>query len=97
VTGFDETIKKLKPYLICLNINGMADPETVNGVSHFDQILPVGSGVHEREMIGAVIASRYDGPIGVLGHRAEMDAEESVGLNVKGLRELFDPGKQRKN
>ena len=92
VAGFDETIQQLEPYLICLNINGMADPETVNRQSHFDQILPVGSGVHERDMIRAVIASGYKGPIGVLGHRADMDAEESVSLNLKGLRDIFDTG-----
>ena len=89
VSGFEETIKRLKPYLICLNINGMADPATVKRKTHLNQILPVGSGVHERDMIRAVIASGYDGPVGVLGHRADMDAEKSVGLNLKGLREIF--------
>ena len=94
VASFPSTIKKLKPYLICLNINGMADPETVQKNTGQNKILPVGSGVHERGMIKSVIDSGYDGPIGILGHRAEMDAQQSVGLNIKGLRELFDSSKK---
>lgn len=90
VEGFEETFRLLKPHLLCLNLNGMAEPETVNRKTHANQILPIGSGVHETEMIRAVIKSGYDGPIGVLGHRADMDAEESVGLNVKGLRKLVN-------
>lgn len=89
VEGFGETIKKLKPYLICLNINGMADPDSNETKNAFQKILPVGSGVHERDMIRAVIASGYDGPIGVLGHRADMDVEKSLGLNLSGLNELM--------
>ena len=90
VDEFEEKFKLLKPYLICLNLNGMADPKTVDRNTHANQILPIGSGLNEKNMIQVVIDSGYEGPVGILGHRADMDAEKSVGLNVQGLRKLVE-------
>ena len=90
VEGFEEAFKLLKPYLLCLNLNGMADPKSVDEKTHANKIVAIGSGIHERKMIQIIVDSGYDGPIGVLGHRKEMDAEKSVGENVDGLKKIVE-------
>ncbi len=87
VVGFDKAFALLQPYLVCLNLNGMVDIKDFDPQTN--KIKPIGSGEHEGAMIKTVIASGYEGPVGVLGHRAEMDAEESVKLNLDGLAKLL--------
>jgi hypothetical protein len=89
IEDFEARFKLVQPYLLCLNINGMVDANLVDKKSRENKILPLGSGKHEEKMIRHVIGSGYEGPVGVLGHRKEMDAEESVGLNLKGLHDLL--------
>jgi len=89
IEDFESKFNLVKPYLLCVNINGMADADKVSPKTHENKILPIGTGTHEAKMIGVVIDSGYAGPIGVLGHRAEMDAEKSVGLNLTGLQKLL--------
>ncbi len=72
----------MKPYLWCLNLNGMANPEAQ------PKILGIGKGNHEAEMIRIVEESDYSGPIGVLDHREQLDARESLQENLDGLRRL---------
>ena len=83
IHDFAAVLAKMQPYLLCLNLNGMnpgANPK----------ILPIGQGQHEREMIKAVVAGGYQGPIGILDHRPELDAEQSLNENLTGLAELVD-------
>jgi hypothetical protein len=83
IHDFASVLAKMRPYLLCLNLNGMnpgAKPK----------ILPIGQGKHEREMIRAIVASGYQGPIGILDHRTELDAEQSLNQNLTGLAELVD-------
>jgi hypothetical protein len=83
IHDFAAVLAQIEPYLLCLNLNGMndgADPK----------IVAIGQGQHERRMIEAVIASGYQGPIGILDHRSELDAEESLKENLTGLAELVD-------
>ncbi|TWU18775.1 Azurin [Allorhodopirellula heiligendammensis] len=68
----------LKPFLLCLNLNGMNEQVQ-------PKILGIGKGDHELEMIGAVIDSGYDGPLGILDHRESLDARESLLENRDGL------------
>ncbi len=89
ITDFAESLQEMKPYLLCVNINGMAEPIDVEQNAGKNKIVPVGSGVHEQKMIQTVIDSGYSGPIGVLGHRADMDAEEALRLNLNGLSALL--------
>jgi sugar phosphate isomerase/epimerase len=77
---FPELIRKMKPHLLTLNINGMRKDGP--------KILPVGQGDRELEMLRAVVDSGYRGPIGVLGHREELDAEEALRLNLEGIKTL---------
>lgn len=78
ITDFAASLKKMQPYLLCLNLNGMNDDAQ-------PKILGIGKGQHERAMIRAVLDSGYDGPIGVLDHRDRLDAKESLKENLDGL------------
>jgi len=79
----------MQPYLICLNLNGMNPNEQ-------PKILGIGQGAHELEMIRLVVDSGYTGPVGILDHREQLDARESLIENRDGLawvgRELMTPG-----
>lgn len=87
IADFAESLELMRPYLLCLNINGMAEATVESGR---DKILPVGSGTHERQMLQDVIESGYSGPIGILDHRSELDAEESLRANLDGLERVID-------
>lgn len=84
--NFAASFKRMKAYLLCVNINGMDDAETV--AAGKNKILTIGSGRHEVELLKQVKASGYTGPIGILDHRNEMDAEKSLRLNLDGLKKL---------
>jgi hypothetical protein len=80
VARFPALLAAMKPYLMAVNINGMRQGT---------KILPVGDGDLELGMLRALVASGYSGPIGLLGHRAEIDAAEALRLNLDGLRKLL--------
>ena len=88
IDRFPEAFATVKPYLLCLNLNGMADPSTVAG--NQNKILPIGQGVHEHNMIKEALRQGYQGPIGILDHRSEMDAELSLKQNLDGLDALVN-------
>ena len=82
IADFAESLAAMKPYLLCINLNGMnqnADPK----------ILPIGSGQHEQAMMEAIRQSGYAGPIGILGHRADVDAEVSLRQNLEGMKQVL--------
>jgi hypothetical protein len=70
----------MEPYLMAVNLNGMRKGGP--------KILPIGDGDQELKMLKVIRRSRYRGPIGILGHREELDAEEALRLNLDGLRKL---------
>lgn len=80
IARFPELLAKMLPHLLAININGM---------KHGAKILPVGAGDHELAMLKAIKQSGYRGPIGILGHREEIDAEEALRLNLNGLKALL--------
>lgn len=89
IDDWAETLELLKPYLQCLNLNGMdtgANPK----------ILTLGQGEHDRSMLKTLIASGYDGPVGILDHQNQLDSEEALRDNLNGLswliRETQNPG-----
>ena len=41
-------------------------------------------------MLKRIVAIGYEGPIGSLDHRAELDAEESLRQNLTGLKSLVE-------
>jgi len=82
VEDFQKTLISLKPYLLCLNLNGMS------GEEKFQKILPIGKGQNERAMMQAIQDSGYHGPIGILGHVANRDVEVVLKENLEGFRKI---------
>ena len=85
IHDFADCFAQMQPYLLCLNLNGMnegAEPKIVS----------LAEGQHEREMIRVVLSSGYQGPIGILDHRSQMDAEQSLRENLEGLKRLAGEG-----
>jgi hypothetical protein len=83
VEDFEESLQIMKPYLLCLNLNGMSGKN-----QQFQKILPIGRGANETQMLKEILKVGYEGPIGILGHVASRDVEIVLKENLKGLREL---------
>jgi sugar phosphate isomerase/epimerase len=81
---FPQILKQIQPYLYCININGMVR----NGEEIGKKILTLGEGDHEGAMLKLISESGWTGPIGILNHRPEMDAEEALKLNIAGLEQI---------
>jgi len=83
IAGFAEALALMQPYLFCLNLNGMNDDEK-------PKILPVGQGQHDLALLRIIRGSGYAGPIGILDHRGDVDAEEALRANLDGLKRLLE-------
>jgi hypothetical protein len=88
IEDFRQAMESMRPYLLCVNVNGMADPKTLKE-QPATKILPIGTGHHELSMIRILKHSGYRGPIGILDHRPEQDAEESLRQNLDGLEKVL--------
>ena len=88
IDRFPQILAKIKPYLYCININGMLKDGERTG----KKILPIGEGDQELAMLQQIKASGWKGPIGILNHRPEMDAEEALRGNLEGLERLKQKG-----
>ena len=84
VDGFPDLLKEMKPYLLCLNLNGM----TANGDKKGRKILPVGEGDLDLKLLRDIILSGYQGPIGIIGHTQD-DVELRLRDNLDGLHWLL--------
>jgi hypothetical protein len=82
IQNFAEQLALMKPWLLCLNLNGMND-------NAMPKILPLSEGKHDVALLKIVQKSGYQGPIGIIDHREELDAEESLRLNLDGLDRLL--------
>jgi hypothetical protein len=82
IGDFAESLEQMKPYLLCVNLNGMNDGAN-------PKILPLGRGQHELAMMRTIRDSGYAGPIGILDHRGDTDAEQSLRENLDGLDRLL--------
>ena len=71
----------MQPYLTSVNLNGM----TPQG----PKILPLGRGERDREILQMVADSGYSGPIGLIDHRPEIDAEISLRENLAGMQKIL--------
>ncbi|MCH5373922.1 MAG: sugar phosphate isomerase/epimerase [Planctomycetes bacterium] len=83
ISDWPESLAAMKPYLLCLNLNGMNDGAN-------PQIVPLGKGQHERAMMQTILNSGYRGPIGILDHRGSIDAQQSLRENLDGLQQLVE-------
>ena len=77
---FSDLLVKMKPYLVCLNLNGMDR----GGDKVGRKILPLGQGALDLQLLRTIRDSGYHGPIGILGHTQD-DAEERLKDNLDGL------------
>lgn len=82
IHDFAAQLQRMKPYLICLNLNGMNDQAR-------PKILPIGQGQHDRSLLTVICESGYTGPMGIIDHREDLDAEESLRQNLTGLRDVL--------
>ena len=88
---FPALFKRIQPYLIAVNLNGMrADTTQYTGVRY------IGSDESELAMIRVVESSGWRGPVGIIHERGNLDAAEGLARNLSGLewiqKELHQPG-----
>jgi len=85
----------MRPYLHALNLNGMIRDGDRRGM----KILPLGQGDLDLGLLKTIVASGYQGPIGILNHTGA-DAEGRLRDNLDGLDGLVaqldgrEPGPQ---
>lgn len=77
---FAEILALMKPYLLCLNLNGM----TREGDRRGQKILPLGEGEWDVHLLKVIRDSGYAGPIGIIGHTQD-DVELRLRDNLDGL------------
>ncbi len=77
IADFAESFALMKPYLLCLNLNGM-------NAGAKPKILQLGQGDFDLRMLKVVKESGYSGPIGIIGHTQD-DVEERLRDNLDGL------------
>ena len=77
---FPAALAAMKPYLLCLNINGM----NKNGDKTGNKIMPLGQGDLDLELLKTIRDSGYSGRIGILNH-TDADAEARLQDNLDGL------------
>ena len=82
IARFPALFAEMLPYLYAVNLNGMRDGGE-------PMILDIGKGERELEMIRVVKKSSYRGPIGILNHREQLDAEVGLRGNILGLKNLL--------
>ncbi len=93
IHDFAKALAAMQPYLLCLNLNGM----TTHGDKTGKKILPLGAGEHDAAMLKSIRDSKYDGPLGIIGHTND-DVEQRLQDNLDGLDWLLpqldgrDPG-----
>ncbi|MFO0903977.1 MAG: c-type cytochrome [Pirellulales bacterium] len=81
---FPAALAAMKPYLWCLNLNGM-DPQ---GDRVGRKILPLGAGSLDAKLLKIIRDSGYTGPIGIIGHTQD-DVEQRLRDNLDGLHWLL--------
>ncbi|MCA9055704.1 MAG: TIM barrel protein, partial [Planctomycetaceae bacterium] len=84
IDDFAEVLATMQPYLLCLNLNGMAPRGDERGL----KILPIGEGVADLRLLKTTRDSDYKGPIGIIGHTQD-DVELRLLDNLAGLEWLL--------
>jgi quinoprotein glucose dehydrogenase len=75
-----ELLQKMKPHLLAINLNGMFK----DGIQTGRQIIPLGQGELDSELLRVIASSGWRGPIGILNHTGE-DAAVRLQENLEGL------------
>jgi sugar phosphate isomerase/epimerase len=82
INRFHSMFLAMKPYLVAVNLDGM---DLKKG-----QILPIGEGTSEKEMIDIIQKSGYNKRIGIIGHTTDEDVEFVLKRNIAGLKSLIN-------
>ncbi|MBT8268425.1 MAG: sugar phosphate isomerase/epimerase [Bacteroidia bacterium] len=77
---FPEVVKTIKPYLSYVNLNGMR--------KEGPEILTIGQGDQEAQMIKLLLDEGYNGPWSILGHIKTEDVKVVLDRNLNGLKSL---------
>lgn len=77
---FAEFFPKILPHLMAINLNGMKKDAPM--------LLKLGEGYRELEKLRIIRDSGYHGPIGILNHSTERDAEVGLREKMGGLQKL---------
>lgn len=80
VDEFDEVAKMITPYLSYVNLNGVK--------KEGPEILTIGEGDYELQMINTLKAEGFEGPWGILGHIKTEDVKVVLNRNIEGLKSL---------
>ncbi|WP_299125838.1 hypothetical protein [uncultured Winogradskyella sp.] len=80
IDDFRTVVKKIKPYLSYVNLNGM--------IKDGPKILTIGKGKSEFEMIKCLKEEGFNGPWGILGHIKTEDVQKVLKRNIDGLKLL---------
>ena len=83
VEHFSQDLAAMKPYLLCLNLNGMFR----DGDKRDMKIQPVGQGEMDLPLLKNISESGYRGPLGIIGHTND-DVELRLRDNLDGLNWL---------
>jgi hypothetical protein len=76
IDDFVAALARMKPYLLCLNLNGMS--------AKGPKILQLGAGEADVSLLKIIADSGYAGPIGIIGHTGD-DVELRLRDNLDGL------------
>jgi hypothetical protein len=76
IDDFEAALTRMKPYLLCLNLNGMS--------AKGSKILQLGAGEADVKLLKVIVDSGYSGAIGIIGH-TEDDVELRLRDNLDGL------------
>ncbi|MEL6534666.1 MAG: TIM barrel protein [Bacteroidota bacterium] len=79
VDEFPEIAKRIAPYLSFVNLNGVK--------KEGPQIVPIGQGDHEFDMMEQLMREGFAGPWGILGHIKTEDVQKVLAQNLEGLEE----------
>jgi putative heme-binding domain-containing protein len=82
VADFEALLTRMQPHLLALNLNGMQP----DGPALGQKILPIGAGSLDLQLIEIIRRSGYDGPIGILDHSEQHDAQQRLSDNLIGLQ-----------
>lgn len=73
-------LTRMQPYLYALNLNGMKQDGP--------KILPIGQGDDDGKLLQTIKNGGYRGPVGILNHQEQADAEAALRENLAGMERL---------
>jgi sugar phosphate isomerase/epimerase len=80
---FPEFFPKILPYLYAINLTGLKGKNPA-------EVVPVGQGNVEEEMMRLISKSSYKGPIGIINENFAADAADGLQLNMDGIKQILE-------